>query len=142
MSKDIYVPMQEICQQVMERENIEPEKVIDRIVANQKEVADLCAVLSVVNMVRHGQMNSSVFKAIAEAALEFVVAKERGIDPDEMMSQAMRESNRKQREMLRKCEEEGIPHTVTGLTHTNDGIVIDADSEKTRNNIRKAEYDS
>ena len=123
---DEYVSMRDICRQVQEREDLPDEKVIDRIVDNQSQLAEMCAVLSVTNMVRYGKMNSDVFKAIAEAALEFSVARDRGITPDNLITRAMEEANTRQKEILKMCKDHNIPHIIQAVDYTDDGIEVTA----------------
>lgn len=138
---DEYVSFEDVCFTVQDKENIPPEKVVARIAENQKELAEMCAVLSMTNMVRYGKTNKNVFKAIAEAALEFVVARQKGIDPNEMLKHAMDEANRMQKELLKKCMEYGVPHSVASLNYTNEGMEVD-DSEKNAEQEKKRILDA
>lgn len=141
MEKDEYVNIEDICLQVQLKEGLEPQDVIPRIADNQKELAEMCAVLSITNMVRFGKMNSCVFKAIAEAALEFHVARERGITPTQMINQAMEEANKKQKELLKECIKNNVPHTVASFNYTDDGIEVETEGEKVEE-IKKGVLDA
>lgn len=120
------VPLDDMMEYFVQTEKCSPEEASVLMQKNAENCAKAVALLYVVNISRFGESYACVFRGLAEAAFELSVGAERGIQPNDVIGNAMQEANAKNFEQIEKHRKNGTLHKchISNVSFTENGEVV------------------